>query len=121
MTLEIKESEWGLANNFGDYIEVNKHLKEFPELYDQIIEHEQAHSSGAFTKDDFILDLSPSKVNTWRLFKFMCIYPKTFTQFAPFYFSKNKEGKRMFVYDVATCIVYGVLIGIVGTIVTVFH
>lgn len=118
--MEIKEVDWGLANNYGDYIEIHKCLKQFPELYNQILEHEKAHEQGKFTAKDFMLDIGPSKVNSWKLLKYMCIYPKTFLQFAPFFFHKSPEGKWEFVYDMSTCIVWALLLGIIITIVISF-
>jgi hypothetical protein len=110
--MEIRYVDYGLANNFGDYIEINEHLKGYPELHDEILKHELGHTdTPGFTKKDFLLDLSPSKVSYWKLFKFMCIYPKTFLQFAPFYIQK-KEGKRMLFYDINLIIVWLVLIGL---------
>jgi hypothetical protein len=94
-----------LANNFGDHIELNVHLREYPELHDAMLRHEYSHTRKAFSKEDILLDLSPNKVNYWKLFKFMCIYPKTFLQFAPIY-RKNK----VWIYDINLSIVYGVLI-----------
>jgi hypothetical protein len=110
--MEIRYVDYGLANNFGDYIEINKNLKGYPELHDAILKHETSHTSTpGFTKEDFLLDLAPSKVNYWKLFKFMVIYPKTFLQFAPCYFQKI-EGKRTFVYDINLLITWSVLIGL---------
>lgn len=109
--VNIVYTSWGIANRFPDgTIEINEHLKEFPELHDQILLHELAHTDApGFTKQDFLLDISPSKVSPWKLFKFICIYPKTFLQFAPIY----KRGKTMF-YDVNMSIVWGTVITVIG-------
>jgi hypothetical protein len=107
--MEVRYVPWGLANNFGDYIELNEHLPEYPELHDAILKHEVSHTNKEFSKDDFILDISPSKVSSWKLLKFMVWHPKTFLQLAPFYIYQKK-----FVYDVNLCIAWGVFIGIAG-------
>jgi len=110
--VEIKYVEWGLANRFNDVIEVNVHLKGYPELLKPILEHELSHTEKqGFNKEDFLLDLSPSRTNYWKLFKFMVIYPKTFLQFAPCYFQK-KEDKWTFIYDINMSIVWSVFIGL---------
>jgi hypothetical protein len=110
--MEIRYVDYALANNFGSYVEINKALKGYPELHDAILKHELSHTdSKGFTKEDFLLDLAPSKISYWKLFKFMCIYPKAFFQFAPFYFQKI-EDKRTFIYDINLCIVWSVFIGL---------
>lgn len=108
--MEVRYVETGLANNFGDYIEVNEHLKGYPELHDAILKHEFSHTnSPGFNKQDFLLDLAPSKVDLWKLFKFMCIYPKTFLQFVPFYLHKGK-----LIYDINLSIVWITLTGLLS-------
>lgn len=108
--MEIRYVERGLANNFGEYIEVNQYLKEYPELHDAILKHELSHSNQpGFTKKDFILDIGPTNVNYRKLLQFMFKHPKSFLQLAPFY--KNGE---IFVYDLNMIIVYATLLGIAG-------
>jgi hypothetical protein len=108
--MEIRYVDSGLANNFGDYIELNKYLKFYPELHDTILKHELSHTNNkGFTKEDFLLDFSPSKVNYWKLFKFMCMCPKSFLQFAPFY----KQGKTI-VYDINMIIAWSAILGVIG-------
>jgi hypothetical protein len=116
--MEVRYVDYGIANNFGSHIELNRNLKAYPELHNSILEHEMAHSKEpGFTKKDFLLDLGPSHVNYWKLFKFMCTFPKTFLQFAPFYWQKI-EGKRTFIYDINLIIVWVTLLTIVsGTII----
>jgi hypothetical protein len=106
--VEVRYVDIGLANNFGDYIEINEHLKGYPELHDAILDHELQHTDKVFSKEDFLLDLAPSKVDYWKLFKFMVIYPKTFLQFAPFYYQKDKG----LVYDINLIISWIVVIGL---------
>jgi hypothetical protein len=108
--MEIRYVDRALANNFGDYIEINENLKLYPELHDALLGHELAHSSSqGFTKKDFLLDISSTNVSYWKLFKFMVKYPKSFLQFAPVY----KQGKTLF-YDINMCIVWGILFVTVG-------
>ena len=112
--VEVRYVKYGIANNFGDYIELNENLKAYPELHNAILQHEISHSNEpGFTKKDFLLDLGPSNVNYWKLFKFMCTFPKTFLQFAPFYWQKF-EGKRTFIYDINLIIVWVVVLGVIG-------
>lgn len=108
--MEIRYVPWGIANNFGDYIEINENLKLYPKLHDSILAHELQHTKAqGFSKEDFILDISPTSVSYWSLFKFMCLHPKSFLQFAPIY----KQGKILF-YDVNMCISWAVVIGAIS-------
>ena len=108
--MKIEYVSTGIANRFEDHIELNENLPAYPDLYNSILEHELSHTDKeGFTKEDFILDLGPSKVNYWKLFIFMCKYPKTFTQFLPIY----KKGNQL-IYDINLIIVWGILLGIIG-------
>ncbi len=95
--MEIKYVDYGVANNFGDYIEINKNLKQYPKLYNPILQHELKHSKGGLTMEDVRNDFfRNSNVNTWSLFKFMIKHPKSLTQIFPFYYTRSKG----FVYDI---------------------
>jgi hypothetical protein len=101
---------WGLANRYDETIEINENLKQYPELHDSILQHELQHTdSKGFTKEDFLLDLGPSNVDYFKLFKFMCFYPKSFLQFAPVY----KRGKIIF-YDINMAIAWSVILAVIG-------
>ena len=108
--MQVQYVKWGIANKFDDHIELNENLRLYPELHSQILQHELSHTDKkGLNKDDFLLDIGPSKVNYWKLFKFMCLYPRTFLQFAPFYYQK-----KAFVYDINLCIVWGIVLSIIG-------
>lgn len=94
--VEIKEVDYGIANNFGDYIEINKNLKEdYPELYKQILEHELSHTDKkGFNAEDLMVDLG-QKINTLQLIKFMARHPKSLYQFRPIY---KQDG--YWIYDI---------------------
>ena len=108
--MEVRYVKYGIANRFDDYIEINENLRLYPELHSAVLQHELAHTDKkGFNKDDFLLDIGPSKVNYWKLMKFMIMNPKSFLQFAPFY----KQGKT-FVYDINLCIVWGTIVSVIG-------
>lgn len=111
--MEVRYVPFGIANNFGDYIELNENLKKYPKLHDSILYHEYSHTNNpGFTFKDFMLDLrSPSTVSNWELLKFMVQNPRSFIQLLPIY----KQGNVIF-YDINTSIIWGVTLGIVGTI-----
>ena len=100
----------GIANNFGETIEVNVNLKKYPELLEPIIRHELRHSSSiGFTKKDLLLDSEKLDLNYWQLTKFMFKHPKSFSQFFPFYINKGR-----FIYDINMCIVWGLMLSAIG-------
>jgi hypothetical protein len=94
----------GLGNRFSDVIEINKNLKNYPQLHDVVLKHELSHTDQAFTIKDLKLDLGKSEVNSLDMLKFMIKYPKSFTQLLPFYYSK----KHGFVYDINLMLIYSV-------------
>ena len=93
----------GLANRFENCIEINKHLKKYPQLLKTILEHEYSHTDKSISKQDFKLDMMmPQALHYKQLFKFMIKHPKSFTQLLPFYYTR----KRGFVYDVNMILMY---------------
>lgn len=101
--MKIEYTRFGLANNFGDVIEMNEHLKEYPDLHKAILEHELGHTKNPkFNSTDFSHDMMPTKVSQLRLLRFMISHPKSLTQFLPIYYSR----KWGFVYDMNLIIIY---------------
>jgi hypothetical protein len=109
--MEIREVNYGIANNLGDgVIEINKNLKEYPELRRAILAHELEHTdTKGFTKEDFIVDLAPTKVNYWKLIVFMIRNPRSFLQLAPFYIKD-----KVFYYDINLIISWCATLGLIG-------
>lgn len=107
--MPIKYVEWGLANNFGTHIEMNKELLNYPKLYDSILRHEIGHTDNHFTWYDLKHDLKGTEYPLAML-KFMVKHPKSLTQLLPLYWSKNKG----IVYDLNLSLIY-VFFGIVIT------
>lgn len=104
--MEIKEVDWGIANNFGDVIEINRNLKLYPEMYRAVLHHELKHTDKTFTGYDLIHDISDTRVKTLDILMFMFNHPKSLTQFIPFYWNRRYG----FVYDINLIIVYIVFI-----------
>ena len=116
MQPELRYVDYALANNFGDYIEINKDLDEEPDLKRAILRHEYYHTkSNGLNKKDFLNDIAPQKIDNWKLLKFMLKHPKSFMQFLPFYWQKDKG----FVYDINAILLYTGIIVIVGAVVLV--
>lgn len=108
--MEIRLVEHSIANNFGEYIEINKYLKEEnPKLYGAILQHELEHSADkGFTKKDFILDLTEDRVSYKELLAFMIRHPKSLYQFLPLYRYSNK-----WFYDLNMIIVWGFVLVVI--------
>ena len=107
--IEIRETEYGIANNFGSFIEINRNLKDHPDLLIPIMKHELSHTDKVFTFKDFKLDfIDQSEANPWKMATFMFKHPKSFTQLLPFYWTRKKG----FVYDLNLMIMYLIMCSI---------
>lgn len=112
--LEVRYSDWGLGNNFGDYIVLNSNLKKYPSLHQSILDHELSHTNiKGFTKKDLVIDIGESNVSNWELLKFMIKHPKSLVQLFPIY----KNEKTIF-YDVNMLLVWSVGVLIMGGAIT---
>ncbi len=104
--MKIIEVNHSIANRFDGYIEVNKHLKKYPELYKPILKHELEHTNEVFTWKDFRLDfISNSHVSQFSLMKFMFKHPASFLQLSPILYSKKKG----FIIDINILLMYLVM------------
>ena len=110
--MKIKKTQWGVANNFGDRIEVHEDLFNYPKLLAPILQHELKHTDKFFTISEFVMDLTPTtKLNRWDLFKFMIARPKTFVQLLPIWITK-----KGIVWDINLSLIWGGIIFIVWLI-----
>lgn len=96
--MKIKLVNYGVANNFGDYIEINRELKKFPRLYKSVLAHELKHTKKPFSIGEFLMEF---KNINWDLFLFSIKRPKTWTQALPFYIKNRK-----LVYDLQLILFY---------------
>ena len=108
--MEIKEIDYGLSYHYGDYIEINRNLKKYPELYNYIMEHELKHSERRFSMNDLLFDIEESLKwtnlkKTLKIWGFMFRHPKSFFQFIPFGIKEKK-----LVVDINRIIVYGIFV-----------
>lgn len=112
--LKIIYRNYGIADAFPDgVVELNKHLKKYPNLERSLIQHEARHTrQSGMTKHDLIHDLTTmNQIHTWNMMKFMVRHPFSLVQFVPIYYTK----KRGWIKDNNLILVYGVLAGIIGT------
>jgi hypothetical protein len=111
--VEIREVDYGVANNFGTYIEINKHLKtEFPELHAQILAHELSHTDKpGFAAEDLMIDLG-QKINTFQMVRFMIRHPKALYQLRPVY---KQDGYLVYDFNMILMWIFsiGLTIGVI--------
>ena len=109
--MEVFYVNHGIGNNFGNYIEINKHLKDYPKLHESVLNHELKHTNSFFSWRDFKIDVTESQTNSWDLLKFMVRHPLSFTQLLPVYITK----KQGIVYDLNLIFIYlfvGMFLGV---------
>lgn len=103
--MKVEYVDWGIGNNYGDTIELNVNLKQYPILHRYILDHELGHDNSVFSFKELGHDLKPSG-HMFELAKFMVKHPKSFSQFLPIYPHK----KYGLVYDLNLMIVYASII-----------
>lgn len=112
MPLPVAYVDHGIANNFGTYIEVNKHLQDYPHLLTPILKHEFSHTNETVSWHDFKLDfMMPQALHYREMFTFMIKHPKSFTQLLPFYWTRKKG----FIYDINLMVMYLTMLIVFGT------
>lgn len=80
---------YGLANSFKDRIEINKELKNYPALYNYVLDHELKHNDKAFSMSDIKHEFSINK-NVIKLFFFVLRRPKIWYELLPVYKKQNR-------------------------------
>jgi hypothetical protein len=95
--MNIRYSPWGLANNYGDYVELNENLIKYPRLHDYVLKHELSHSKKFDLQKEFKMNAKYVIV----LFLFCLKYPKTLRDLLPIQRKDNK-----WVYDLNLLILY---------------
>lgn len=104
---------YGLADRFPDgTIELNKHLKDYPELKRSILLHEARHTNNEkFNRTDLRNDLtSINQYSMSALVKFMLRHPLSFIQVLPLYWTKTGG----WTYDELAVIYWAVLLGFIS-------
>lgn len=104
---------YGVANRFGEVIEVHQDLKKYPSLLKPILEHEMSHTNlPGWTWKDFKLDFfeNNKSLKRWEVYGFMVKRPSTWIQILPFYF----HPKRGFVIDINRSLFYLICLFIVS-------
>jgi hypothetical protein len=116
--LKVVYSDYGLANNFGDYIEINRHFSGDTNkvLRDAVIRHELGHLTSFDLKHEYKI---PWKIMP-KLIWFVIKHPKTWVDFLPFQFRKI-ENEWVFVKDYNVLIQEIIAIVLLGLLIFVAH
>ena len=85
--IPIIDVDYGIASNYGDFIEMNRKLWKYPKLRKAILEHEERHTSGKYTKEDFKNDFQSKNSYFFDTLKFCMANKEGFINFFPFMYS----------------------------------
>jgi len=92
----------GVANRFDngdhDLIEMNKHMKMYPEIFYSVLMHEIGHDEKKNTLTDLWHDMTAKSPG---LFSFMRRHPSSLTQLLPIYYSRKR---KKIIYDTSKII-----------------
>ena len=81
--VKIKETDYGIASRINNTIYINRKLKKYPVLYDNIIKHEKKHSKG-FTLNDLYIDFRGNYISPKKdYYKFILTHPSSWLEFLP--------------------------------------
>jgi len=101
--LKVVYAKWGLANNFGSWVEINHNLadEKHKPLRDVIIRHELDHKTSFDLKHEFKIPLRimPS------LIYFFITTPTTWVDILPVQIRKI-NGERVIIWDINLMIIY---------------
>lgn len=91
MNLKIVFVNHSIANNFGDWIEINEEMKRYPYLLKETIDHEYGHTqTSGFTWHDFKHDLAIKPKTILYLLYFNLRHPSSWLQYVPMKLRKGK-------------------------------
>ena len=110
--IPIKYIDYGIGyfcndNNGNPYIELNKNLKKYPELYRMVLKHELGHNTNK--KMHFLHDLKDgfNFKNQLKLFSFSLNHPRAFLANFPIFLVKKELVINRFMF-----MVWGSIVGI---------
>lgn len=106
--IKIRYAKYGLANFFGNYIEINEKLKYDKALRDYIVKHELGHSVNFDLGYEFLDGLKMFKTPkmSGKLLWFYITTPTAWTDLLPIQIKK-----KAIIYDVNLSILYAIIIG----------
>lgn len=99
--IKILYKRYGLANFFGNYIEINEKLKDKKKIRDYIIHHELGHKKEFDLLHEFKIDWKVLPSILW----FVLTTPSSWIDFSPIQYRDKK-----IIYDVNLSILYALVI-----------
>lgn len=114
--MKIKYVSYGLANNFGNHIEIHKDLLKFKDIYEHVLDHEKKHTNKIFSVEDLKNDLTIDFFKTLKLLKFVMVRPSTWIDFLPIQY-RRKQG---FFIDINMILLYSISLIIIGSLIIYF-
>ncbi len=85
--IPIIKTDYGIASNYGDFIEINRKLDKYPHLKEKIIAHENRHVSGKYTMIDFKNDFQSQKSTFFETVNFCLTNKEGVINYLPFMYS----------------------------------
>jgi hypothetical protein len=107
---------YGIACRIGNRIYINSKMKDYPELYEKVLQHELEHSSG-YNKKDIYMDLDNKHLNGLKkqYYSFILKNPSSWVEFFPGWFYEGR-----FVLAPLTALLWGftfIMIGLIGRLI----
>jgi len=85
--IPIIKTDYGIASNYGDFIEINRKLDRYPHLKEKIIAHENRHTSGKYTINDFKNDFQSEQSTFFETVRFCLKNKEGIINYLPFMYS----------------------------------
>ena len=115
MKIPIHYTDYGIGYFCTDkgksWIELNKHLKKYPELHDMVLKHELEHATGKSM--DFLHDLRDhfNIKKQLMITKFALRHPSALTSISPILISKKGIGYNLFMFFIWGAIALTLIVG----------
>jgi len=100
--IKIRYIDYGIGyfctDNGKSWIEINRNLKKYTELFQNVLEHEMGHDTGK--RMDFLHDLKYhfNPLMQLKLFQFSLRHPRAFLSNSPLVFDKKGVGINWFMF-----------------------
>jgi hypothetical protein len=115
----IEEIDYGFAfvvtsvknGKVMKWLQINKHLKEFPALYKRILKHEKKHLDSKNPRIDFWTDFKAGFMYDKDLIAFIKQYPRSLLAYLPVFKDKGKWGFNFYLI-----LIYGISLLLFGVV-----
>lgn len=108
--VEFVGVDYGLASRYGNVVEINKKLDNFPKLKQKIIDHELGHTKNkSYGIKDFKNDFMSKDSTFWQQIKFCLDNKESFINYMPFMYSYYFKEWTFSLTSLFPLISYGIL------------